>query len=106
MSLQYIHLFADVALLIIPALQVQKLRLNRAKKFGLTALFMFGIFVCVATIAVIVYSTKYDPSISEEFSWSVASIFIWTIAEVNLAIASSELRSPPLPVRHAKAVTR
>lgn len=105
-SLQYIHLFADVALLIIPALQVQKLRLNRAKKFGLTALFMFGIFVCVATIAVIVYSTKYDPSISEEFSWSVASIFIWTIAEVNLAIASSELRSPPLPVRHAKAVTR
>lgn len=55
---------------------------------------MFGIFVCVATIAVIVYSTKYDPGNSEEFSWSVASIFIWTIAEVNLAIASSERSSP------------
>ncbi|KAL2291769.1 hypothetical protein FJTKL_11961 [Diaporthe vaccinii] len=91
-SLQYIHLLFDVALLIIPALQVQKLRLNRAKKFGLTALFMFGIFVCAATIAVIVYSTKYDPSTSDEFSWNVASIFIWTIAEVNLAIASSELQ--------------
>lgn len=89
-SLQYIHLLADVALLIIPAIQVQKLRLNRAKKCGLTGLFMFGIFVCVATIAVIVYSTKYDPGNSEEFSWNVASIFIWTIAEVNLAIASSE----------------
>ena len=93
-SLQYIHLLADVALLIIPALQVQKLRLNRAKKCGLTALFMFGIFVCVATIAVIVYSTKYDPANSEEFSWSVASIFIWTIAEVNLAIASCEQYFP------------
>lgn len=93
-SLQYIHLLADIALLIIPALQVQKLRLNRAKKLGLTALFMFGIFVCAATIAVIVYSTKYDPSTSDEFSWSVASIFIWTIAEVNLAIASSELHRP------------
>lgn len=53
---------------------------------------MFGIFVCVATIAVIVYSTKYDPTNSDEFSWNVASIFIWTIAEVNLAIASSELQ--------------
>lgn len=90
MSLQYIHLLADVALLIIPAIQVQKLRLNRAKKCGLTGLFMFGIFVCVATIAVIVYSTKYDPGNSDDFSWNVASIFIWTIAEVNLAIASSE----------------
>lgn len=90
-SLQYIHLLADIALLIIPALQVQKLRLNQAKKLGLTALFMFGIFVCVATIAVIVYSTKYDPSSSDEFLWNVSSIFIWTIAEVNLAIASSEL---------------
>lgn len=93
-SLQYIHLLADVALLIIPAIQVQKLRLNRAKKCGLTALFMFGVFVCAATIAVIVYSTKYDPGNSEEFSWSVASIFIWTIAEVNLAIASSERYLP------------
>lgn len=100
-GLQYIHLLADVALLIIPALQVQKLRLNRSKKFGLTALFMFGIFVCVATIAVIVYSTKYDPSISTEFSWSVSSIFIWTIAEVNLAIASSEQQNPCFRVRHA-----
>lgn len=103
-SLQYIHLLADVALLIIPALQVQKLRLNRAKKFGLTALFMFGIFVCVATIAVIVYSTKYDPSSSNEFSWDISSIFIWTIAEVNLAIASSELRSPRFLVLHAKFI--
>lgn len=102
-SLQYIHLLADIALLIIPALQVQKLRLNRAKKFGLTALFMFGIFVCAATIAVIVYSTKYDPSTGDEFSWNVASIFIWTIAEVNLAIASSELQSPLFLVCHAKS---
>lgn len=97
-SLQYIHLLADIALLIIPALQVQKLRLNRAKKFGLTALFMFGIFVCVATIAVIVYSTKYDPTVTDEFNFAVASIFIWTIAEVNLAIASSKLISPRLLV--------
>jgi hypothetical protein len=51
---------------------------------------MFGIFVCVATIAVIIYSTKYDPANSTEFLWDVASVFIWTIVEVNLAIASSE----------------
>jgi hypothetical protein len=96
-SLQYVHLVADVALLIIPAIQVQKLRLNWAKKCGLTALFMFGVFVCVATIAVIVYSTKYDPSDAAEFSWDIADIFIWTIAEVNLAVASSE--KPPFQAR-------
>lgn len=98
-SLQYVHLLADIALLIIPALQVQKLRLNRARKFGLTALFMFGIFVCVATVAVIVYSTKYDPTVADEFNYAVARIFIWTIAEANLAIASSELISLRLLVR-------
>lgn len=103
-SLQYIHLLADIALLIIPALQVQKLRLNRSKKFGLTALFMFGIFVCAATISVIVYSTRYDPSISTEFSWSVASIFIWTIAEVNLAIASGEHQRSFIRIWHAKSI--
>lgn len=45
--------------------------------------------VCGATIAVIVCSQNYDPN-NEDVTWEVADTFIWSVVEVQLAIASSE----------------
>lgn len=51
------------------------------------AMFLFGIFVCVASVVVLVYSLQYDTS-SREMPLNVAHIIIWATVEVNLAIVS------------------
>ncbi|KAK9421296.1 hypothetical protein SUNI508_05834 [Seiridium unicorne] len=81
------HLFLDLAILSLPVLQVRKLQLRSAQKAGVTAMFMFGIVVCIASIIVLVYSIEYDTT-SREISWNIAPIMIWATVEVNLAIVS------------------
>ncbi|KAK6086486.1 hypothetical protein SCUP234_01180 [Seiridium cupressi] len=82
------HLFLDLAILSLPVLQVRKLQLRSAQKAGVTAMFMFGIVVCIASIIVLVYSIEYDTT-SREISWNIAPIMTWATVEVNLAIVSA-----------------
>jgi hypothetical protein len=52
------------------------------------SMFCSGIFVCIASVVVIVYSCSYDTT-SPEILWNIAPIIIWATVEVNMAIVSS-----------------
>ncbi|KAI1851323.1 hypothetical protein JX266_003398 [Neoarthrinium moseri] len=82
------HLVLDLAILTLPVVQVHRLQLRTAQKVGVTAMFMFGILVCIASVIVLVYSISYDTK-SSEMSWNIAPIMIWATVEVNLAIISA-----------------
>jgi hypothetical protein len=83
------HLAIDIVLLAMPVVQVQRLQLGRSQKIAVSALFMFGILVCLASLVVIVESFRFD-SASTEMSYDVSSIMIWATVEVNFAVVSCE----------------
>ncbi|KAF2649777.1 hypothetical protein K491DRAFT_610129 [Lophiostoma macrostomum CBS 122681] len=82
------HLAIDLAILALPVIEVQKLHLPIAQKLGIIGMFMFGIFVCVASVVVLVYSKQYD-AMAGDMQWNIAPIIIWATVEVNLAIVSA-----------------
>lgn len=83
------HLIIDIVILALPVIEVQKLRLPLSQRLGIMGMFMFGIFVCIASVVVLVYSIHYDTK-SVEMPWNIAPIIIWATVEVNLAIVSGE----------------
>jgi hypothetical protein len=82
-----VHLIIDLTILALPVFEVRKLQLPLSQRIAIMAMFGFGIFVCVASVVVMVLSVRYDSS-SVEMPWHVAPIIIWATAEVNLAIVS------------------
>lgn len=84
------HLIIDVAILVLPVIEVQKLKLPLSQRLGISGMFLFGIFVCVASIVVLYYSIRYDAD-DIEMPYNIAPIIIWATVEVNLAIVSGEL---------------
>lgn len=95
------HLFLDIAILALPIVQVQKLQLPPAQRIGIIAMFMFGIFVCVASIVVLVLSLSFDPK-DDEVPWNIALLFSWATAEVNLAIVSGMFPSPHIHIYNSR----
>lgn len=87
----FVHLVIDIIILALPIIEVRKLQLPLSQRLGIMAMFGFGVFVCVASIIVMVLSIGYDAT-SVEMPWHVAPIIIWATAEVNLAIVSSTFR--------------
>ena len=64
-------------------------------------MFCFGVFVCVASVVVMVLSMGYDAK-SVEMPWNIAPIIIWATVEVNLAIVSGA--SLVINVTHSKHI--
>ncbi|KAF2680924.1 hypothetical protein K458DRAFT_89504 [Lentithecium fluviatile CBS 122367] len=83
-----VHLIIDIVILALPVIEVRKLQLPLTQRLGIIAMFGFGIFVCVASVVVMVLSVGYDGH-GNELPWNVAPIIIWATAEVNLAIVSA-----------------
>jgi hypothetical protein len=81
------HLLIDIVILALPVIEVQKLQLPLSQRLGIIGMFMFGIFVCVASVVVLVFSINYDAK-SVDMPWNIAPIIIWASVEVNLAIVS------------------
>ncbi|KAF2734409.1 hypothetical protein EJ04DRAFT_437201 [Polyplosphaeria fusca] len=82
------HLVIDVSILALPIIELYRLKLPLTQRLGVMAMFLFGIFVCVASVVVLVYSIQYD-TLSKEMPWNIAPIIIWANVEVNLAIVSA-----------------
>ncbi|KAI1344486.1 hypothetical protein F5Y15DRAFT_424627 [Xylariaceae sp. FL0016] len=82
------HLSLDLAILILPILEIRKLKLRTSQKIGVSTMFMFGILVCVASIIVIVYSANFD-TYTTELPWNIGPIILWASVEVNLAVVSA-----------------
>jgi hypothetical protein len=83
-----VHICIDIAILTVPILQIRKLRLPRLQKLAVMVMFMFGIFICIAAVVIIVESINFDAT-SVDFTWNIGIIVIWATVEVNLVIVST-----------------
>lgn len=70
------NLFFDVVILSIPAFAVQKLKLDKWKKFSVIGIFLLGGSVCVASIVRLA-------EISKTIDWA---IFFWSMMQLGLSI--------------------
>ncbi|KAI0475216.1 hypothetical protein GGR56DRAFT_694796 [Xylariaceae sp. FL0804] len=82
------HLALDLAIMSLPVLQIRQMKLRSSQKIGVSAMFLFGIFVCIATVIVITYSSQLDMK-SNDIPWNMAPIMAWANVEVNLAVVSA-----------------
>ncbi|KAM0340380.1 hypothetical protein ACHAPU_010516 [Fusarium lateritium] len=81
------HFILDVVILALPVIEVFKLRLRLGQKIAITALFVVGFVVCLASVFVIVTALQYDPQ-STQMPRDVASNDMWGGVEINIAIVS------------------
>ncbi|KAH7243862.1 hypothetical protein B0J15DRAFT_537782 [Fusarium solani] len=84
------HAVLDVLILVLPAVQIGKLRLRYGQKISIIALFMVGVLVCIASIFVLIEVLRADAT-STEMPLDVAMSMVWAVVEVNLAIVSSSV---------------
>ncbi|KAF4472154.1 integral membrane pth11 [Fusarium albosuccineum] len=82
-----VHVIIDIAILILPIMQIRKLQLPTLQKLGVMVMFTFGILICVAAMVIIVASTQFDNT-SEDMTWNLCTIVIWATVEVNLVTVS------------------
>ncbi|KAF3026476.1 hypothetical protein E8E14_012940 [Neopestalotiopsis sp. 37M] len=82
------HVCLDIAILALPIIQVRKLHLPKLQRIGIIAMFMFGIFICIAAVGIIITSVNFDAA-SVDLSWNITDIVIWATVEVNLVTVSS-----------------
>ncbi|RSM00240.1 hypothetical protein CDV31_011861 [Fusarium ambrosium] len=83
-----VHLFLEIAVLSLPVFQVKALNLRMGQKIAVIAMFMFGIFVCVASIIVLVEAITLNPK-TTEMAHDIKGVIIWAGTEAYLAIISS-----------------
>ncbi|KAF5005197.1 hypothetical protein FDECE_8318 [Fusarium decemcellulare] len=83
-----VHVIIDIAILILPIMQIRKLQLPTLQKLGVMVMFTFGILICVAAMVIIVASTQFDNT-SEDMTWNLCTIVIWATVEVNLVTVSA-----------------
>ncbi|KAH7120726.1 hypothetical protein EDB81DRAFT_914525 [Dactylonectria macrodidyma] len=83
-----VHLMLEVAVLSLPVYQVKSLKLRLGQKIAVVAMFMFGIFVCAASIIVLVEAITLDPK-TTEMARDIKGVIIWAGTEAYLAIISS-----------------
>ncbi|KAM0544715.1 hypothetical protein ACHAPJ_011702 [Fusarium lateritium] len=81
------HFILDVVILALPVIEVFKLRLRLGQKIAITALFVVGFVVCLASVFVIVTALQYDPH-STQMPRDVAANDMWGCVEINVAIVS------------------
>ncbi|KAL9575841.1 hypothetical protein ACKAV7_000004 [Fusarium commune] len=84
----------DIAILILPVLQIRKLQLPLVQRLGIIIMFMFGIIICASGVVIVVVSTWYNDH-PDDMTWNLTPIFLWATVEVNLVTVSGTL--PPVP---------
>ncbi|KAM0239360.1 hypothetical protein ACHAPO_003333 [Fusarium lateritium] len=76
------------AVLSLPIFQVKRLKLRTGQKIAVVAMFMFGIFVCIASIIVLYEAFTLNPK-TTEMARDIRGVIIWAGVESYLAIISS-----------------
>ncbi|KAM5381811.1 hypothetical protein ACJZ2D_002801 [Fusarium nematophilum] len=81
------HFVMDIIILVLPIIEVLKLRLRLGQKIAIIALFVIGFIVCLASTFVIIESIRYD-SKTTQMPRDMAMNNIWGAVEINIAIVS------------------
>ncbi|KPM37680.1 hypothetical protein AK830_g8894 [Neonectria ditissima] len=89
------HFLMDLAILVLPIIEVLKLRLKLAKKLAVIGLFIIGAIVCIASIFAIVEALRYNPK-STQMPHDYGMYCIWGTVEINIAIVSGNQPHPRL----------
>ncbi|KAJ4320246.1 hypothetical protein N0V84_005944 [Fusarium piperis] len=82
-----IHAVIDIAILILPMVEIGKLQLPLLQKIGIMLMFTFGFFICGAAIVVIVAARQFNDK-SPDLTWNICTIVVWATVEVNLVNVS------------------
>ncbi|KAH7129571.1 hypothetical protein B0J13DRAFT_564270 [Dactylonectria estremocensis] len=82
------HFVMDLIILVLPIIELSRLRLPLGQKLAVIGLFVIGSIVCLASIFVIIESVQYDVN-TKEMSHDVALNFMWGSVELNIAIVSA-----------------
>ncbi|KAF7557742.1 hypothetical protein G7Z17_g458 [Cylindrodendrum hubeiense] len=81
------HFVMDLIILVLPIIELSRLRLPLGQKLAVIGLFIIGSFVCIASIFVIIESIRYDVD-TTEMPHDVALNFMWGSVELNIAIVA------------------
>ncbi|RGP77199.1 integral membrane [Fusarium longipes] len=81
------HFALDIVILALPIIEVFKLRLRMGQKVAITALFVIGFIVCLASTFVVVESIRYDVN-TTQMPRDMARNDMWGVVEINIAIVS------------------
>ncbi|KAF2005632.1 hypothetical protein P154DRAFT_530457 [Amniculicola lignicola CBS 123094] len=99
------HLLMEIAIVVLPLVQIRQLNLTIAQKITVAGMFMSGIIVCAASIVQLIAAFKLDTK-SSNLWWTGAPQLMAAVAEVNLAHFSTSLPNlrPILDVLMGKEV--
>ncbi|KAI0193452.1 hypothetical protein F4808DRAFT_464802 [Astrocystis sublimbata] len=81
------HMFLDLCLMVLPAWQIRKLVMPPLHRFGIAAMFMFSIVVCVSSIMMIIEGQRYSKDPNERL-WNEVGPIIWSGVEINLSLVT------------------
>ncbi|KAH7159466.1 hypothetical protein B0J13DRAFT_670219 [Dactylonectria estremocensis] len=84
----FTHFLMDIAILILPVLEVFRLRLRLGQKLAISALFVIGTIVCLASVGAIYEALSYDPK-STQMPHDYGMYCVWGSVELNMAIVSA-----------------
>uniref|UniRef100_A0A0D2YHQ2 Rhodopsin domain-containing protein n=1 Tax=Fusarium oxysporum (strain Fo5176) TaxID=660025 RepID=A0A0D2YHQ2_FUSOF len=85
-----VHNIIDIAILVLPMMEIGKLQLPILQKAGIMIMFTFGFFICAAGIRLIVAARVFDDT-SPDLTWNIVTIVVWATVEVNLINVSASL---------------
>ncbi|KAK2017652.1 hypothetical protein LZ32DRAFT_635239 [Colletotrichum eremochloae] len=97
LALGIINMLNDIIILLIPIPQILGLQMSGRKKLAVCSIMLLGSFVCIASIVRIWYLDQFSKS--QDLTWMMGPVFIWSAIEPSVAIVSACL--PHLaPLRH------
>ncbi|CAI6091643.1 hypothetical protein V2G26_010209 [Clonostachys chloroleuca] len=79
-----INVVLDLVILVIPQRIIWRLKMKKAKKIGVSLIFLIGILGCIAGICRLAYSIVFFKS--SDVSYAIPPMSLWCIAEMTCAI--------------------
>ncbi|KAH8758002.1 hypothetical protein F5883DRAFT_502585 [Diaporthe sp. PMI_573] len=82
------HFLLDIIILLLPLIEVFRLRMHLAQKIAVAALFLLGTIVCIASGFVLAILVTPSEHVAEE-TYDYTMFCVWGSVEVNIAIVSA-----------------
>ncbi|ERF68929.1 hypothetical protein EPUS_09506 [Endocarpon pusillum Z07020] len=97
-----INILSDFYILVLPLFVISKLHMQRAKKFGVSAVFLTGFLACVSSIAGLAYRIKTWKS--EDISWWIGPMLLCSLTEINIGLIVGCMPVLPVLFQHEKGL--
>ncbi|KAK7190340.1 hypothetical protein DPSP01_006160 [Paraphaeosphaeria sporulosa] len=78
---------SDFYLLLIPMLQVTRLRVTTSQKIGLAGLFLTGLLACICSVTLCIY--RFRQRGTDDFTYMSVPVYTFAVAELNVGIICS-----------------